>query len=166
MKYYTIDEISNEIGLSTDLIRHRCYSLDIDTKKIGKDEKAMILDACSEAIERKADSKSFEQMVKSIKVASKEQLVGTDRNILQIMLDLAKKDFDDNQTAILQCQEVINEVGAIIKTSHNGTISSNPAVKTKNDLMKSQSTLRKDIMLLEQALNSVEDEDDSPFGEE
>lgn len=165
-KYVSVEEISNEIGVSDKTVYKRCAMLGIDTAKITAKAKKEIIDACSETISRKAESKELEEKLKGIKVSPKYRLFGTNGSKVQMMLDLALQDFDANQKMILECQEVIDQFGTIMKTSHNGTISSNPAVKTKTELLKAQSTLRKDIKELENALNTFVIDDDSPFGDE
>lgn len=167
MSYFKLDEISREIGLSTETLRKKCYLLDIDTQKITKTAKNKLIKACKESIERKTDAKLFEKSIKSIKVSNDKKLVGKSGEELQIMLDLAKKDFDDNQKSILECQFAIEEKGTILNNGNNGTISSNPAVKTKNELLKAQAQLRKDIILITQALaNTITYDEESPFGDE
>ena len=165
-KYISIEAISNEIGVSDKTIYKRCANLGIDTSKITEEVKEQIIEACSDTISRKAESKELEDRLKTIKVSPKYKLFGTNGSKLPTMLDLALQDFDANQKMILECQEVIDQFGTIMKTSHNGTISSNPAVKTKTELLKAQSTLRKDIKELEQAMNSFAEDDESPFGDE
>lgn len=165
-QYISVEEISNEIGVSASTVYKRCALLGLDTGKITKTAKKQIIDACAETLSMKAESKSMEEKLKSIKVSPKYRLYGSNGSKLPMMLDLALQDFDANQKMILECQEVIDQFGTIIKASHNGTISSNPAVKTKTELLKAQSTLRKDIKELESALNSFIEDDESPFGDE
>ena len=164
--YFSVEEISNEIGVSASTVYKRCALLGIDTAKISTKAKKEIINACSETLSMKAEAKSLEDKLKGIKVSPKYRLFGTNGSKVQMMLDLALQDFDANQKMILECQEVIDQFGTIMKTSHNGTISSNPAVKTKTELLKAQSTLRKDIKELENALNTFVIDDDSPFGDE
>lgn len=165
--YVSVEEISNEIGVSASTVYKKCTLLGFDTGKITKSAKKQIIEACSETISRKEESKALEEKLKGIKVSPKYRLFGANGSKLPMMLDLALQDFDANQKMILECQEVIDQFGTIIKTSHNGTISSNPAVKTKTELMKAQSTLRKDIRELENAMNTfMTDDDESPFGDE
>ena len=168
MSYFKIDEISKELGLHKDTVRKKCYELEIDTKKITKTAKNKLIKGLQDTISRKEDAKEFEQALKSKKVDKKNLLVGKSGKELEIMLDLALKDFDNNQKSIEECQFAIEEKGTIIIASHNGTVSSNPAVKTKTELLKSQSVLRKDILTIKQALESKVDyqDEDNPFGDE
>ena len=165
--YFSVEAISQEIGVSASTVYKRCASLGFDTSKITKTMKKRIIDACEDTLSMKQESKEMEERLKSIKVSPKYRLFGSNGSKLPMMLDLALQDFDANQKMIMECQEVIDQFGTIIKASHNGTISSNPAVKTKTELMKAQSTLRKDIKELEQAMMMVySDDEESPFGDE
>lgn len=166
--YFTVDEISAEIGLNRITLYKKAKLLGIDTSKITKTVKKKLINACKETISRKEDAKEFEQAIKSKKVAKKNLLVGKSGKELEIMLELAIKDFDNNQKSIEECQFAIEEKGTIINNGNNGTISSNPAVKTKTELLKSQSVLRKDILTIKQALESKVDYEDeeNPFGDE
>ena len=166
--YFTIDEISVETGVNRNTLYQKARILEIDTSKITKAKKNKLIKACSETISRKEEAKEFEQSLKSKKVSKKNLLVGKCGKELEIMLDLALKDFDDNQNSIKECQYAIELKGTIIQNGNNGTISSNPAVKTKTELLKSQTALRKDIMALKEALASKVDylDEDNPFGDE
>ena len=166
--YIHIEEISKELGISSRTLRKYCKDLNILPTKITKSDKKALIKASKETISRKDDAKEFEQSLKSKKVAKKNLLVGKSGKELEIMLDLALKDFDDNQNSIEECQYAIELKGTIIQNGNNGTISSNPAVKTKTELLKSQTALRKDIMALKEALASKVDylDEDNPFGDE
>ena len=162
--YFTLDEISREIGVSRETLRKKCRILGIDTQKVTLSRKNKLIKACSETIKRKTEAKEFLTGAK----AEESDLISLESvSTLDKRLEIAKNEFNLITKSLKDCQMAIDRKGTIIMNGNNGTISSNPAVKTKCELLKQQNALQKTISELEQALkmsipvsesNTIDDE--------
>lgn len=146
--YFSVVEISAEIGVSDMVLYKKAKLLGIDTSKITKDEKEKLIDACSETIQRKKDAQEF---IKGAKVDETDMISLQSESTLEKRLYIAKNEFNHITKSLADCQMAIDKKGTII-LNNNGAISSNPAVKTKCELLKQQNALQKTISDLEQAL--------------
>lgn len=152
-KYFTLDEISKEIGdISYESVRKKCKALGFDSKKITKNMKQELIDACSETIKRKASTKEFLEMQKSIKVGTLDSIVGQSGSTIEIRLLDAKREYDAVNTALVEIEEVIKMTGRIISNGNNGSTSMSSAMKTKLELLKQFISLQKTIQDLEDKL--------------
>ena len=150
MKYYfTVGEISAEINVSDKLLYKKAKLLNIDTSKIGKTEKKQLIDACSDTIARKREAK---ELLSDIEVSETDMISLQSESTLEKRLEIAKNEFNLITKSLAECQAVIDKKGTILMNGNNGTISSNPAVKTKCELLKQQNALQKTISELESAL--------------
>ena len=147
--YFTLDAISSEIGVSRQTLRKKCYQLDIDIQKIGKTNKKKLIKACSDTIARKREAKD---LLNAIEVSETDKISLESESTLEKRLEIAKNEFNLITKSLAECQTVINKKGTILMNGNNGTISSNPAVKTKCELLKQQNALQKTISELESAL--------------
>ena len=150
MKYYfTVDEISAEINVSDKLIYKKAKLLNIDTSKIGNAEKKKLIDACSDTIARKREA---EELLSDIEVSETDMISLQSESTLEKRLEIAKNEFNLITKSLAECQAVIDKKGTILMNGNNGTISSNPAVKTKCELLKQHNALQKTISELESTL--------------
>lgn len=146
--YFSVAEISAEIGVSKDVIYKHARILDIDTSKIDDQAKEMLIDACSETINRKKEAKEF---LTGADPSESEEISLDSESTLSQRLYIAKKEFNFITKSLADCQMAIERKGTII-LNNNGAISSNPAIKTKCELLKQHNALQKTISDLEQAL--------------
>lgn len=147
--YFTVDEISTEIGVSDKVIYKKAKLLKIDTSKIDADAKKVLIDACAETIARKRESK---ELLSDVEVSESDMISLQNESTLVKRLEIAKNEFNLITKSLAECQAVIDKKGTILMNGNNGTISSNPAVKTKCELLKQQNALQKTISDLESAL--------------
>lgn len=136
----------------------------IDTQKITISRKKKLIKACSSTIQQKTEAKEFLTGAK----AEESDLISLESvSTLDKRLEIAKNEFNLITKSLKDCQMAIDRKGTIIMNGNNGTISSNPAVKTKCELLKQQNALQKTISELEQALkmsipvsesNTIDDE--------
>lgn len=150
--YYSVDEISAEIGVSRTTIAKKVKEFGFDFAKITKARKNKLIKACQSTIDRKNEAKAFLNDVKQANVGEIEEISSQSGSTLEKRLSIAKKEFDNVTKSLKQCQIAIDQKGTILMNGNNGTISSNPAVKTKCELLKQQNALQKTINELEQAL--------------
>lgn len=149
--YIKVEAISTETGVSFSKIYEKCRILGIDTKKITENRKKKILEALQPTIDRKNGANDFLETMKSVKVAKSEEILLISGSTLEQRLSIAKREFDKVNQSLIECQIAIDTHGTIIQNV-NGTISSNPAVKTKCELLKQQTSLQKTIQELEDRL--------------
>lgn len=162
--YFTVAEISAEIGVSNKVLYKNAKLLGIDTQKITLSRKKKLIKACLSTIKRKKEAKEFLTGAK----AEESDLISLESvSTLDKRLEIAKNEFNLITKSLKDCQMAIDRKGTIIMNGNNGTISSNPAVKTKCELLKQQNALQKTISELEQALkmsipvsesNTIDDE--------
>lgn len=149
--YFSVAEISAEIGVSKDVIYKNARILDIETSKIDADAKKKLIEACSSTIERKKEAKEF---ITGADPDKSEEISLETESTLGQRLFIAKKEFNLINKSLADCQMVIDRKGTII-LNNNGAISSNPAIKTKCELLKQFNALQKTISDLEQSLKMV-----------
>lgn len=147
--YYSLDEISTEIGVSKETLRKKCYKLGIETSSIDADDKKVLIEACAETIARKREAK---ELLNGVEVSKSDLISLESESTLSKRLEIAKNEFNLITKSLAECQAVIDKKGTILMNGNNGTISSNPAVKTKCELLKQQNALQKTISDLESAL--------------
>lgn len=147
--YFTVDEISAEIDVNRNTLYKKAKSLNIDTSKITKTDKASLIEACSETIARKREAK---ELLSGIEVSETDKISLESESTLEKRLEIAKNQFNLITKSLAECQAVIDKKGTILMNGNNGTISSNPAVKTKCELLKQHTALQKTISDLESAL--------------
>lgn len=150
--YYSVDEISAEVGVHPSSIYKKAKILNIDPKRITETRKKKLIKALESAIERKNEANDFLDDVKQEEVGEIEEISSQSGSTLEKRLFIAKKEFDNVTKSLKQCQKAIDLKGTILMNGNNGTISSNPAIKTKCELLKQQNALQKTISDLEQAL--------------
>ena len=139
----------------------------MDASKITKNRKNKIIEALKPTIERKSQANNFVEAIKSVKIEQNDVIVDKSGSTLENRLKIAKREFDLVNKSLIECQIAIDTHGTIIQNGNNGTISSNPAVKTKCELLKQQTALQKTIQELEDRLklstneiqiNTIDDE--------
>lgn len=150
--YYTIDEISVEIGVNRNTLYQKAREIDLDTSKITKKRKEKLIKACEGTILRKIEANEFIEDVKSAKVPKTDEILKESGSTLEKRLSIAKREFDNVNKSLMECQVAIELKGTILMNGNNGTISSNPAVKTKCELLKQHNALQKTIQELEDNL--------------
>ena len=146
--YFTVEEISTEIGVNVNTIYQKARKLEIDTSKIDESAKESLINACASTIARKKEAKEF---LNGAEVSESEMISLESESTLAKRLEIAKNEFNLITKSLADCQMVIDRKGTII-LNNNGAISSNPAVKTKCELLKQQNALQKTISDLESAL--------------
>lgn len=150
--YYNVDEISAEIGVNVRTIYQKLNVLGIDSQKITLNRKKKLIEALKPTIDRKKDANDFLEAIKNVKVAKSDEILTISGSTLEQRLAIAKREFDKVNQSLIECQIAIDTHGTIIQNGNNGTISSNPAVKTKCELLKQQNALQKTIQDLEDRL--------------
>lgn len=149
---YTVDEISKVVGVSHPIIRQKLKDMNISTSDIDDEVKSKLIEACAETLNRKKSAKEFIEDVQAAEVGETEKISDQTGSTLEQRLSIAKKEFDHISKSLAECQVAINLKGTILMNGNNGTISSNPAVKTKCELLKQHNALQKTITELENAL--------------
>ena len=149
---HSVDEISKEVGVSLPTLYSKIRFLGIDTSSIDDDAKAKIIEACADTVSMKKEAKQFIEDVQGAEVGETEIISDKSGSTLEQRLAIAKKEFDRITKSLEECQVAINLKGTILMNGNNGTISSNPAIKTKCDLLKQHTALQKTITELENAL--------------
>lgn len=152
MEYISIDDIAKEVGINRNTVYKKAHDLDIDTSNITPAKKKLILKACEDTIARKKEANEFLEDIKNVKVEKSDEISGISGSTLEQRLMIAKKEFDNVSKSLMECQVAIDTKGTILMNGNNGTISSNPAVKTKCELLKQQNALQKTISDLENSL--------------
>lgn len=150
--YYSVEELSNEIGVHRTTLYQKAKLLGIDTQKITEARKNRLIEALKPTIDRKKEANDFLNDVNSEELGEIDEISSQSGSTLEKRLIIAKKEFDNVTKSLVQCQKAIDLKGTILMNGNNGTISSNPAVKTKCELLKQQNALQKTISELEQAL--------------
>lgn len=150
--YFSVDEISAEVGVHRSSVYQKAKSLGIDPSKITEKRKNKLLNAIMPMVERKKEADAFLDDVKSAKVGKTVEISHQSGSTLEQRLSIAKKEFDLITKSLAECQIAIEKKGTILMNGNNGTISSNPAVKTKCELLKQHNALQKTIQDLENAM--------------
>ena len=150
--YYSVEELSNEIGVHRTTLYQKAKLLGIDTQKITEARKNRLIEALKPTIDRKKEANDFLNDVNSEELGEIDEISSQSGSTLEKRLIIAKKEFDNVTKSLVQCQKAIDLKGTILMNGNNGTISSNPAVKTKCELLKQQNALQKTISELEMAL--------------
>lgn len=161
--YHTVDAISTEIGVSNVTIFKKAAELGIETSKITDAKKRKLIEACAETIERKKEAKAFLKDINGEKIENKQVISGQNGSTLEQRLIIAKQEFDKVHQSLLECQIAIEKKGTILMNGNNGTISSNPAIKTKCELLKQFNALQKTIQDLEDKLKFASSSSKSPI---
>lgn len=161
--YHTVDGISAEIGVSRATLSKKCAELGIDVSKITDARKRKLISAVSSTIQRKEEAKAFLNDIKSDKVAQSDTISAQSGSTLEQRLIIAKQEFDKVHQSLLECQIAIEKKGTILMNGNNGTISSNPAIKTKCELLKQFNALQKTIQDLEDKQKYVSSTPKSPI---
>ena len=146
--YYSVGEISAEIGVSDKVIYKNAKLLGIDTQKITETRKKKLIKSCKSTIDRKNEAKEF---IKGTKADKTEEISLNSESTIEKRLTIAKREFNLITKSLADCQMAIDKKGTIIM-NNNGAISSNPAIKTKCELLKQHNALQKTITELESAL--------------
>lgn len=152
--YFSIGEISSEIGVSDKTLYKRAKDLKIDTSKITLSKKNKLIEACEEVASRKNSVKGFLQNVSSAKVVESSMISSQSGSTLEQRLEIAKQKFDFVNKCIADCELAIKANNVIIDNA-NGSISSNPAVKTMCELLKQHTSLQRNIQELEEKLKLI-----------
>ena len=150
--YTSVEEISAEIGVHPSSVYSKARLLGIDTQKITQKRKEKLIKVLQPSIDRKKEANDFLDDVQQENIGEIEEISNETGSTLEKRLSIAKKEFDNVSKSLKQCQIAIDKKGTILMNGNNGTISSNPAVKTKCELLKQQNALQKTINELEQAL--------------
>ena len=148
-KYYSVEEISMEIGVSIPTIRQKAKNLGFDTQRLTENRKKRIINACQSVIQKKNEAKELLNVKNNIKY---EEISSESGSTLEKRLEIAKREFDCINKSLAECQNIIDQKGTMMITVTNGAVSSNPAVKTKCELLKQHNALQKTIQDLENAL--------------
>lgn len=167
--YITLDEISSKINVSYETLRKKCYKLGIEPQKITKTKEKQLIKACQDTIDRKNEAKDLISSLGNVKVSKNDEIVNESGSTLEKRLFNAKKDYDNIVKNIIASDYLIEEKGEYIVNGNNGTVSLNPALKGKIELIKQKNALDKTINELEEKLKlsrSTEDEKRSVIGDE
>ena len=152
--YFTIGEISKEIGVSDKTLYKRAKDLKIDTSRITLKRKEKLINACEEVARRKNSVKGFMKNVSKAKVIKSSSISSQSGSTLDVRLKIAKQKFDFVNKCIADCESAIKANNVIIDNA-NGSISSNPAVKTMCELLKQHISLQRNIQELEEKLKLI-----------
>lgn len=150
--YISVGEISTMIGVSDKKIYKVAKDLGVDTKKITNKELLLIQEGCSDTIERKKQANELADELKKAKLEKSEEISNQNGSTIEQRLINAKKDYDKVLKNIVACDYLIDSKGEFITNSNNGAVSSNPALKTKCELLKQKNALDKTINELEEKL--------------
>lgn len=154
--YYTIDEISKELGISRQKLSPKAKKHGFDLKKMSVEEKNVLIDECKDVLEGKkiqSDilmANSMSKGLKSREISKKSGATHEER------LEMSKIEFDFVNNLLEEAKATIKMSGILAKST-NGNSSQNSALKTYNDLIKSRNILQKEINELEEKLKLVND---------
>lgn len=154
---FTVDEISKETGVTPRILYKRIKELGIVKNEDGaylldQSEKDALVNSVSDTMKRKKEAEQFIDDVQDAEVGETNTISDKSGSTLEQRLSIAKKEFDHISKSLAECQVAIELKGTILMNGNNGTISSNPAVKTKCELLKQHNALQKTITELENAL--------------
>lgn len=161
--YISVDEISAEIGVDRTTVYKKAKLMDIDTSRITETRKKRLIKALEPTISRKKDAFDFLNDIKTDKPLKTDPIVDLNGSTLEKRLYIAKQEFDKVCKSLNECQIAIEKKGTILMNGNNGTISSNPAVKTKCELLKQFNALQKTIQELEEKLRLSAPVNESPI---
>lgn len=167
--YYSVGAISTEIGVSDKKIYKVCKELGIDTKKIDENAKKDIILGCESTILRKKEANDLISDLENAKVGQTNEIADKTGSTLEQRLFNAKKDYDNIVKNIIASDFLIETKGEYIINSNNGSVSLNPALKGKTELLKQKNALDKTINDLEEKLKlskSTDEEKRSVIGDE
>lgn len=150
-RYYSVDEISTDIGISRQQLTERIKKLGLDTKKLTKDDIEIIKDDSFDVLDGKTKQKAIldvandnlkkqSLVISDIKGATYEQRYKEAKKKLDIVTELMGK-----------CEKSIYTVGMNVKST-NGNASQNPDFKSYIELLKQFNALNKTINELEEKL--------------
>lgn len=147
--YFSIDEISKEIDVNRNTLYKKAKELDLDTSKLTKKDKTALIKACEDTIKRKSEAKSYLEATKDLKVSKSDEILNQSGSTLEKRLEIAKREFDNVNKALIQVEMAIEQTGIVIMNGNNGTTSMSPAMKVKLELLKQHNALQKTIQDLE-----------------
>lgn len=151
-RYHGVDVISAEIGVSAPTLYKKCKEIGIDPSKITDARKKKLIKYCADTIQRKKEAKAFMEDIQNVNVRQSDVISVQSGSTLEKRLSIAKQEFDNVAKSLAECQLAIDTKGTIIMNGNTGTISSNPAVKTKCELLKQFNALQKTIQELEEKM--------------
>lgn len=152
--YFSIGEISKEIGVSDKTLYKRAKDLKINTSRITLKRKEKLIKACEDIANKKNSVKGFMKNVSKVKVTKSSSIASKSGSTLDVRLKIAKQKFDFVNNCIADCENAIKANNVIIDNA-NGSISSNPAVKTMCELLKQHTALQRNIQELEEKLKLI-----------
>lgn len=150
-RYFSVDEISNEIGISRQQLTIRIKNLGLDTKKLSEKEKQIIIEDCKDVLEGKDIQNSIFEINKKAKQVKSVTISNITGATTEQTYAITKQKFDYIVQCLNECEYIIKDTGMFVKSS-NGTSTQNVVVKTFNDLMKSYNTTLKTLNDLEEKL--------------
>lgn len=150
--YFTVGEISAEIGVSDKTLYKRAKLLGIDTSKIDSKQKKALIEACSDTISRKQGTKFLMDIQSNVKVENVEAISGQTGSTIESRLQDAKREYDALNLDLIEVAEVIRHTGRIVTNGNNGATSISSAMKTKLELLKQFISLQTKIQDLEDKL--------------
>lgn len=149
--YYSIEEISKDIGISRQTLTKRVKKLGLDSKKLGNKERELIIADVQDEIDKKNVSKDVLKSVIGAYNVQSVSISSINGATYEQRLEISKQKLDFVTKELDKLEKAIADSGSIIDNA-NGSISQSPVVKTFNDYLKSYNTLQKTINELEEKL--------------
>lgn len=149
MDYISVSDLSSELNVSVQSIYAKAKKMDIDTKKIGDQEKEMLRQSFTEVSKLKKNASEFEKASASVQCTEISSQSGS---TLEQRLADAKQKFDNLNRTIANYQLAIDTYGDVFTNESNGQPYVNPVQKSLNDALKQYAVINKTINELEEKL--------------
>ena len=150
-RYFTVEEISTEIGISRRKLSDHIKKLGLDTKKLTEKEKQILIDDCKDVLLGKKDQKTILDTNIDIEKMKTLEISNLNGASYEQRLAITKQEFDFVVKSMAKLRKELIETDFVVKSS-NGNTSQNAKVKTYNEFVKSFNSLQKTINEIEQQL--------------
>lgn len=149
--YYSVEEISAELGISRQKLNNRINNLGLDKKKLSDKEKEILIEDCKDVLKGKSKQKSISASLENAKSIQTLEISKLNGSTVEQRYEHAKQTFDNIVHYMAICEMNLKDAGISVMTS-NGNNAQNPNFKSYNDLLKQYNSLQKTINELEEKL--------------
>jgi len=159
--YFSVEEISTELGVAQNTLRKRIKELGFDTQKLGITELLALKDSVQNLLKTKKANKDSLDAVKNLKLDKSGQLdVESVSNVEKLRIKAIER-YNILEDIAKKCIYLLNLSEDNVDSNPNGTKSINPNAKLLNDVTKQQIALGKAIKDYEEALKLIATTSDS-----
>lgn len=163
----TVEKLAKELNVDKKTVKNHRKSLGIHGKNMTKEDVEKVTASVNVNKElKKRVEKNVEKVTKANKnfAPNVRRIDEKDVSSLVDMLQDAKERYVKNEELIQRLQFEIDNLDALMSGNTNGTVSSIPQLGTMEKYIKSNISLRNQILEFEKALGRTSyDEEDDPF---